>query len=511
MQDLYATTFGLSAGIGDDCLGIAATRTEHWLAERLQVPVSLHELGDGTVAGAWDATLRWAHRRDFSGDREAIDAVFEHADRGGSPHRWRTAIVLTRSGATCRATVRLSRGATRHELRPQRFQVAPPQIVAALLEPPLRGYAGHLELSTRAARLHAEDVRGFISDILRNPGRALPVVVCDVGSTLPDSPDDIAHRFVGLAHVVILHSSEAWERLRHELPHHYVPYGGAWLYWPGFGLQGDDIRHRYYTRADLRQRSLVRRLGRFLRDLAVSQVPRDRLPDRLRVEALRRPSPPAPEIGADAERITKLERQVEGFNEALEELERAWDQNEELEAANKDLALSLERTLANLEVMSRYGERAVAEDDEHETPALEEPTEFGTRFVEALDELSSPAMAFTDRARACAARNDYRRPADMYSALIKLEEIARLYHSGSLGGRIVDVAKRHNGLNLALQDSGYHDTMFVFEDQRLDRLPHVKIDDGVPPSEVGRIYFALDADNNRIVVDWFGIKNQRPT
>jgi hypothetical protein len=101
----------------------------------------------------------------------------------------------------------------------------------------------------------------------------------------------------------------------------------------------------------------------------------------------------------------------------------------------------------------------------------------------------------------------------MYEVLVGLEEIARRCHEGNgrLGTGLGEFAHRLNHTVIALQADSYTTTAFDFEGRRLDRLPHVKIDDRTAPSEVGRIYFALDADRVRFVVDWFGVKQDRPT
>jgi hypothetical protein len=39
----------------------------------------------------------------------------------------------------------------------------------------------------------------------------------------------------------------------------------------------------------------------------------------------------------------------------------------------------------------------------------------------------------------------------------------------------------------------------------------VKVDDHTAPTEVGRIYFALDTSRRRLVVDFFGVKADRPS
>lgn len=47
---------------------------------------------------------------------------------------------------------------------------------------------------------------------------------------------------------------------------------------------------------------------------------------------------------------------------------------------------------------------------------------------------------------------------------------------------------------------------FTFEGREYSRLPHLKLDDHTNPSEVGRVYFAHDAQSKRFVVDHVGLK-----
>ena len=38
------------------------------------------------------------------------------------------------------------------------------------------------------------------------------------------------------------------------------------------------------------------------------------------------------------------------------------------------------------------------------------------------------------------------------------------------------------------------------------RLPHLKLGDNTSPNEVGRVYFAMDAEGERFIVDHVGLK-----
>jgi len=101
----------------------------------------------------------------------------------------------------------------------------------------------------------------------------------------------------------------------------------------------------------------------------------------------------------------------------------------------------------------------------------------------------------------------------MWRALRALERVGRRYNElgAELGMRFEDFATEQGGIEVALQDSTYEDACFFeFEGVEYSRLPHVKIDDAKAPNEVGRIYFALDPDRSRLIVDWFGTKPDRP-
>ncbi len=63
-------------------------------------------------------------------------------------------------------------------------------------------------------------------------------------------------------------------------------------------------------------------------------------------------------------------------------------------------------------------------------------------------------------------------------------------------------------LKVSLQDDQMPKAFrtFTFEGVKYDRTPHVKVNDGVPHHECGRVYFAFDQKNERIIVDHVGLK-----
>lgn len=74
---------------------------------------------------------------------------------------------------------------------------------------------------------------------------------------------------------------------------------------------------------------------------------------------------------------------------------------------------------------------------------------------------------------------------------------------------IDDWFKTRWGLTMAGTDKGLRQAKgnkFDLDGRKLVREPHLKLDDHVPSSEVGRVYFGLDTAGKRFVVDHVGTK-----
>ncbi len=155
---------------------------------------------------------------------------------------------------------------------------------------------------------------------------------------------------------------------------------------------------------------------------------------------------------------------------------------------------------------------AISDEEDEDEPVPDEVTTWN-ELAENLAALAGPGFALTDLALGCADRPRYPHPDRMWRALRALERVGRAYNElgADLGMRFEDFAMEWGGIEVALQDSGYEEVCFFkYEREEHSRLPHVKVDDFKAPNEVGRIYFALDPTQNRLIVDWFGTKPDRP-
>jgi hypothetical protein len=198
--------------------------------------------------------------------------------------------------------------------------------------------------------------------------------------------------------------------------------------------------------------------------------------------------------------------------QALELLERSDELQARLDTSETERE-SLTARLATAEenLSAAYAWRGDEPADADDADEDAEPPDNWSQFAERVNELISPGFQLTERALRCARENSYPWPARTWDFLDRLSRAADAYNArgGAVGDRLADWAIQFE-LDIALTDVTYTNTKFEFEARELDRLPHVKIDDAVAPSEVGRIYFAIDSARGRFVVDWFGVKRERP-
>ncbi|WP_446212416.1 hypothetical protein [Micromonospora sp. IBSANI012] len=127
----------------------------------------------------------------------------------------------------------------------------------------------------------------------------------------------------------------------------------------------------------------------------------------------------------------------------------------------------------------------------------------------AILALEGKHFVLSDRARAMLENNPYPRPARMYEHIRKLSLVAKEYHNrdGNLGISLAGFSMAEHGIEIALTDKGLSPPAIEIErvTQTLSAIPHVKVDDAKSPDQCGRIYFAIDQELRRLVVDHIGL------
>jgi hypothetical protein len=561
MRDLYATTLQL-VHLGDgDPFDVACLRALDWACRRLDGPApdlakeSSGQRGDtqNGVSVAWRSTIAASAR--------AFEVRLAHPDEREPTMRWQASVTISEVDGATRASVHLGMEATVHSLRPWHVDLRAPAVVRELMQPPLLSYAGSIELAAGPMHLDAEAVEPFMCDVLTANGRALPVLVIS-SEVSPRLVEALDRSLCGLVQVVHARDQVADEELRAVLARsgYTVPQGGLRLFWPDFGSRDSKQPQPYWTGAQLRQgrrdrsRSVVTRLVNLLAPISTGRVPVDpgvfkakgkaleeraekqQARNRAIRERARRNRQEAQRVkreakalaGADSERRLEdrlsevealldhaegerdeaFEQVAKSKQEELKAIEEAMEHSERtelLEIENKTLRDNL-RTITQFEA----GGSREEEDEDDDIPS---DVKTWDEISEWLPELEGPGFHVTDRALDCAdGTGKYPHPDAMWQALRALERVGRAYNErgARLNMRFEEFAQKHGGIEVALQDGTYGDCWFEYEGKPYQRLPHVKIDDAKAPNEVGRIYFALDSDGRRVIVDWFGTKPERP-
>lgn len=146
---------------------------------------------------------------------------------------------------------------------------------------------------------------------------------------------------------------------------------------------------------------------------------------------------------------------------------------------------------------------------DEELPALETgPISWDEAALE-IEALVGVHFVLTHRATQMLHRNAYPFPRRMIDQASRLSRIARQFHArgGVLGQRLEDFAMEEEGLLVSLFDADLDPPVIVIDGVELQARPHVKVDDYKSPSECGRIYFAIDHEHLRFVVDHIGLHN----
>lgn len=353
---------------------------------------------------------------------------------------------------------------------------------------------------------------GSIADLIEAQDRQLPVIV--VSSTADGSPESrfasvLADRLAGLAHVALMRTWLALDSLNARLTARPVPVRGARLYWP---IAAGAPRHPWWTPQQLRDpRAVGDRLFAMLARLSVVANPRNPLLDEVR-DAERRANREAAErrvaealASGDAAKLSEeLSAQLDAERKQVLEL---LELNEVLEAGVRDLR----PYKVNFESLTAWqGQEQHEVEEEPQSFELAVSPDFRELWP-ALEAETDEALTFTEAAKSSWVDSPYPFPDRMRETLQTLARAAVAWRQveGRLGRSLTSWLSEEHGLTYAGDDETMRRMKidsFIHDDVSYSRLPHIKIDDHVSPDRVGRVYFAIDQDRLRWVVDHVGVK-----
>ena len=335
-----------------------------------------------------------------------------------------------------------------------------------------------------------------------------------------------AEKLVGLVRVVTL-DYRASQALEAQLPGYAPPRAGARLVWSDSSAptvsfneskvnsEDSDVLRAHLMRLLAPVSVLARGLDRAFRTARHAEIAQK---DR----AARTQTEHALAAGNASAQLEALREELDTVRINAEEWERLATEEEERAdrfQVEAEKVPALEAQIEQLTIAIRALPAPTHNDPNDEEDPWATPPELVTSDAPSaeslfihLEDIASGHIAFTDRAPLSWKKSKYPFPEEMTECLVKLARVSTvLYDENERSYPHLDTWIRDEfDLKVALQDDTIEKTPkfrdFDYDGTTYNRTPHVKVRDHTAPSQVGRIHFALDHENRRLIVDHVGLK-----
>ena len=400
-----------------------------------------------------------AQRESVAGVCELVSLEWSYPDDQDRGMQWIIACQLARNGPRLEASIAVRITSTLTIAKPLNYTLKRPGLVDLIVQN-FTCFIGKSTIPLKPRELDREEAELFVEDTLCASERWLPVIAISPEQGIRDyllDPAEIQHILLGHAQVVAFRdvaAGRAWtDALRNKELSCYL--GAVRLYWPGFSLRSKPMEHPLYLADSIRWHSEQQQpLGQHLFRTLVA------------VSGFRFSNPPTARMVRDAieadkvarfETMIKNSKALEEAGQILTELERAWDEIEQLklerdEARNQASELSRELE-SQKEAWQAFKGRANGTSSEPSTPpASRSPL---TTVSEAAHRAAADFCAtliFLPSGFESAEQSPYRWPDRVYGLFRSLDELVRRWQqTGSIG----------TGWHAALKPKGYDYSEFI--------------------------------------------------
>jgi hypothetical protein len=423
--------------------------------------------------------------------------------------RFMTEVSVACSGEELAFNCLLSAGAPESVLAPVSVEARCPQVVRSVVDLNLGWRVGETLVRTSPVSARTTADGAILVEMLRRPGRALPVVAVSehFGLVLhPQISDALARDLTGIAIVGQLSDEASWELTR-SLGREWSCFNGAIrLFWPFGNERGDPHRHPLWTsqrlledvanteEAATRIRTILRRRLYGLSAFAVE-------PSRL-FETIRR--------AALDDELIQRRRLAQDHHDSQELLDLLAQEEQTLrrELENeRDINRQLRQDLYNLQarLVWRDGGGDLEPSIESSPRTVEEAVDRARRgfpqFLTFGDRVQESIRAIAPEAGP---------PDKIYDYLQALADLARLRRDGPIGAGMVQwLAQRGiaaSGESETVRNSPSEMAKRRWHDGRQHREfeLHLKPAEATAPDRCVRIYFDWDDITQKVVVGWVG-------
>ncbi|MYT76741.1 hypothetical protein YW3DRAFT_00032 [Streptomyces sp. MnatMP-M77] len=531
MQTLYVADFNVGAVVGqplsdpfEALLGHCAT----WLlpeGDRLSGGGWLRRPGTRELPPRWPGSAERVVAWEVEGDgtEDAVRIEVSQPLEGQSAARFVTRITVSRGPQGAALRVAMGKEVLDGWLVAQAEvkKVVRPGLIGDVLRNPA------LELSVlgqkahgRYERIRDEATTHVLLGALAERTR-LPIAV-----VWPRSDDGwkaasrLAEQLVGLAQVVTINYFVA-SLVRRAVPQIAVPSGGAALIWPGMAgapatCSRDELEEGRGEEIRARWMELLGEVSVTARGTDTAWARARRATQRaaaLRAEAhlvrARQSGDKQQEIGALRSRIDQLKQELAQWVDEAGHLELERDKYKD-EAAN---AGQLRQEVRYWREEYEKARTSVAAEPDlwEKIPPLQARDAAAT--YRAIEAAADQRVVFTEAAERTWKTSRYPHQQEMTDYLVRLARAAVDLYCGEPSQSMPQLDtwfREEHGLTVAMSDQflkTHRDLRdFKYNGKTYNSTPHVKVRDATSPSEVGRIYFALDSDASRFVIDHVGLK-----
>jgi hypothetical protein len=529
MQNLYAVDFDVSHVDADraaDVYDLLVRHVHEWMAwgssgcpaiEELESPgeAEYTRIRYGGVEHD-PLTVSWRSAASAGVDAFRVDV---RQPLEGEGTWFRTRVTVSRSGVGVTLRVVLGREITTGWLSPVPIAIVrrPRLVLSVTRDPQLCVRVFNQVVDDRYIKIKDEGQLDSLLSGIRSTKR-LPILVCS--PAVKDDyefPSRAAAELQGLARVVTVRGPLT-PRFNRELTEFQLPFRGMRLYWPDLTL-----RQPYFSADELARDgavATVRKLMRLLTpssviarsrdvgwDTAVNAEREQRAEEvRLRLSEARASGDRQAEVDLLAEQVKMQQAKTLEWEE--------W--NAALLAENDQLKGEIQKVETYRFQVDHWKEAyfrllresgTAGSEDWADAPALD-----GTdALFQFLAQRSDGALGFTKNAVRSWRESKYPFPEDMAHALALLAKAAVEYRKedGAVGQRLDEWMYERHGLKVAVNDKGLEragEDQFEHEGRFHSRVPHVKLGDHTSPDRVGRVYFGIDKEEVRFIVDHVGLK-----
>lgn len=527
MQVLYVAGFDVVAAqhapAETDAAQVAIDLLGRWIGGRTDPAVpagDLLETGERELAlahGTQRRTATWEH---VAGEETWATRV-ERRDVSGDGAEFITRVTIGDGPEGTSVRVSMARESSTTGLTPAPLpDLLQPAIVGMLaqdsrLEVRVDGQVqdGRYEQVRSAAEVE------LLAQALRQP-RRLPILLLHT-RTLEAlaGAQKVASRLIGLVQVVTL-DYRASRSLNERMPQLEVPYSGGLLVWADVAAPPAVISSVQANDSDpegLRAVLMAR-----IAPLSVLTRGVDDAYRRARLDAQSRQTIEAAQRTAHAEvtgdaaaQLVALRDELEVAKHELSQVYEEWNKAEMLADERSKQVAVLSAQLEQLTFAQLYRPFSAEGGDEVETFDNAPKLVVGDagsleNLSQHLERVSKGRIVFTPNVVAAWRKADrYGTPDEMHAGLVKLAHLAHDVVGGHAEprGHFDNWVRENYDLKISMQadDMPKKFRSFTWEDRSYDRTPHVKVNDGVPSDQCGRIYFAVDNANERYIVDHVGL------